>query len=86
MIGKILAWFGTDGLAHVLVSLVLCAVLGAFLPLWTAALISLAVGFIKELAWDKLLKKGTAEWRDIIADAVGILLGVFIIILYASWN
>ena len=85
MIGKILNWFGQDGLAHVLASLVLCAVLGAFLPLWAAVLVTLAVGFIKELVWDKLLKKGTAEWRDIIADAVGILLGVFII-LYASWN
>ena len=86
MIGRLLKYFGQDGLAHILVCLVLCAVLGAFLPLWAAVLVTLAVGFIKELVWDKLLKKGTAEWRDIIADAVGILLGVFIIILYASWN
>ena len=86
MIAKILGYFGQDGLAHILVSLILCAVLAAFLPWWAAVLISLAVGFIKELVWDKLLKKGTAEWRDIIADAVGVLLGVFIIILYALWN
>ena len=86
MIAKILGYFGQDGLAHMLVSLILCAVLAAFLPWWAAVLISLAVGFIKELVWDKLLKKGTAEWRDIIADAVGVLLGVFIIILYALWN
>lgn len=86
MMGRILGYFGQDGLLHILCSLVLCAVLAAFLPWWAAVLISLAVGFIKELVWDKLLKKGTAEWRDIIADAVGILLGVFIIILDASWN
>lgn len=86
MIGRLLKYFGQDGLTHILVSLVLCAVLGVFLPLWAAVLITLSVGFIKELVWDKLLKKGTAEWRDIIADAVGVLLGVFIIILYTLWN
>lgn len=86
MMGRLLKYFGQDGLAHILVSLVLCAVLGVFLPLWAAVLITLSVGFIKELVWDLWLEKGTAEWRDIIADAVGVLLGVFIIILYASWN
>lgn len=75
MIGRILNWFGTDGLAHVLVSLVLCGVLSAVLPLWAAVLVTLAVGVAKELVWDLWLGKGTAEWRDIIADAVGIALG-----------
>lgn len=86
MIAKMLGYFGQDGLAHILASLVLCTVLGVFLPLWAAVIIALAVGIIKELVWDLWMEKGTAEWRDIIADAVGILLGVFIIILYASWN
>lgn len=86
MMGRLLKFFGQDGLAHILASLVLCAVLGAFLPLWAAVLVTLAVGFIKELVWDKLLKKGTAEWRDMVSDAVGVLLGVLIIILYALWN
>lgn len=86
MIGRLLKYFGQDGLAHILVSLVLCAVLGAFLPLWAAVVITLALGFIKELVWDLWLEKGTAEWRDIVSDAVGILLGVLIIILNALWN
>ena len=86
MMGRLLKYFGQDGLAHILVSLVLCAVLGAFLPLWAAVASTLAVGFIKELVWDLWLEKGTAEWRDIVSDAVGILLGVLIIILHALWN
>lgn len=86
MMGRLLKYFGQDGLAHILVSLVLCAVLGAFLPLWAAVVITLAVGFIKEVVWDLWLEKGTAEWRDIVSDAVGILLGVLIIILNALWN
>ena len=86
MMKRILTYFGQDGLLHILCSLVLCAVLAAFLPWWAAALITLAIGITKELVWDRWMKKGTAEWRDIIADVVGVLLGVFIIILYASWD
>ena len=81
MIGKILNWFGQDGLLHILCSLVLCAVLGAFLPLWAAVVITLAIGIAKELVWDLLLKKGTAEWRDIVSDAVGVALGVALVLL-----
>ena len=86
MMGRILGYFGQDGLLHILCSLVLCAVLGAFLPLWAAVVITLAVGFIKELVWDLWLGKGTAEWRDMVSDTVGIVLGVLIIILYALWS
>lgn len=86
MMGRLLKYFGQDGLAHILVSLVLCAVLGVFLPLWAAVLIVLAIGIAKELVWDLWMEKGTAEWRDIVSDAVGILLGVLIIILYTLWN
>ena len=81
MIGKILGYFGQDGLAHILVSLVLCAVLGVFLPLWVAVLATLAIGAAKELVWDMAMKKGTAEWKDIIADAVGIALGAVLTVL-----
>lgn len=86
MMGRLLKYFGQDGLAHILVSLVLCTVLGVFLPLWAAVLIALAIGIAKELVWDLWMEKGTAEWRDIVSDAVGILLGVLIIILYTLWN
>ena len=86
MMGRLLKYFGQDGLAHILASLVLCTVLGVFLPLWAAVLIVLAIGIAKELVWDLWLEKGTAEWRDIVSDAVGILLGVLIIILYTLWN
>ena len=86
MMGRLLKYFGQDGLAHILASLVLCAVLGVFLPLWADVIISLAVGIIKELVWDLWMEKGTAEWRDIVSDAVGILLGILIMILHALWN
>lgn len=72
---KILNYIGTDGLFHLGVSLILCQIIAIFLPIWAAVLISLAVGVLKELIWDKFLKKGTPEWKDILADALGIILG-----------
>lgn len=81
MIGKILGYFGQDGLAHILASLVLCAVLGAFMPLWVAVFATLVIGAAKELVWDMAMKKGTAEWKDIIADAVGIALAAVLTVL-----
>lgn len=81
MIGKILNWFGVDGLAHILVSLILCAVLAAFLPWWAAVLITLAVGVAKEFVWDLWLKRGTCDLKDVLCDVMGILLGAFIVLL-----
>lgn len=86
MMGRLLKYFGQDGLTHILVSLVLCAVLGVFLPLWAAVLITLSVGFIKELVWDLWLEKGTAEWRDIISDIVGIAICTAIELCYIMFN
>ena len=68
---KILNYLGTDGLLHLVVSLILCLTIAIFLPIWAAVLISLAIGVLKELIWDKLLLKGTPEWKDILADAPG---------------
>lgn len=81
MIGRILNWFGTDGLAHVLVSLVLCGVLSAVLPVWAAVLVTMAIGIVKELVWDWWLKKGTCEVRDALSDAIGTIIGAFIALL-----
>lgn len=81
MIGKVLNWFGVDGLAHVLVSLVLCGVLSAVLPVWSAVLATMAIGIGKELVWDWWMKKGTCEVRDALSDAIGAILGAFIALL-----
>lgn len=82
MITKLLNYFGSDGLLHILCSLVLCALLSAFLPVWAAAGITLAVGIGKELIYDKWLSKGTPQWKDIVADVVGIAAGIVIAVLY----
>lgn len=66
-----------DDLLHILCSVIIMTVLGLLLPWWIAALVTLAVGILKELIWDKILKKGTPEWRDLLNDIIGIIIGAF---------
>lgn len=73
---KILDYFGVDGLLHIICCMVIMQLLGNFLPLWAAVLIIAAIGLGKEFIWDRRLKKGTCEKRDLLADAVGIVLGL----------
>ena len=72
---KIISWLGQDGLAHIACCAALCGLLGLVLPLWAAALATLAVGAAKELVYDKWLGKGTASWKDLLCDIIGIAVG-----------
>lgn len=74
MIQNIISKIGADKLLHISVSMVLTLELRRFLPYWQAALIVLSIGVAKEV-YDKVSGKGTAEWKDIIADCIGIGLG-----------
>lgn len=66
-----------DDLLHILFSVIIMTVLKLLLPCWIAAILTMLVGILKELIWDKWLKKGTPEWRDIASDIIGIIIGVF---------
>lgn len=82
MIGKILNYFGLDGMAHILVCLVLCSVLSAFIPIWAAVLITAFVGAAKEVIYDMWMKRGNASWKDALCDGIGIALGALSASLY----
>ena len=64
-----------DKLKHVVVSAIIAVVLNLFLPWWVAGLITLAIGVGKEV-YDKLSGKGHPEWEDLVADVVGIGVGL----------
>ena len=72
---KILNWVGTDGLLHIICSVIIVSVLNVLLPLWAAVLITAIVGIGKEFIWDKWLKKGTFEKKDLLCDLIGIIIG-----------
>lgn len=73
---NILTFFGQDGLMHIICSALIMGVIGHFLPLWLAAVITLVIGLLKELVWDKMMKKGTLEAKDVLCDVIGILIGL----------
>lgn len=64
-----------DKLKHIVVSAIIAVALNLILPWWVAGLITLAIGVGKEV-YDKLSKKGCAEWEDLVADVVGIVIGL----------
>jgi hypothetical protein len=66
---------GADGMKHFIVSSVITALLHLFLVWWLALGITLLVGVAKEL-YDKHTKNGSAEWKDIVCDALGSLVVV----------
>ena len=74
-LSKLFAWMGSDGMAHVILSALICAVLNLFLPWWVAGLITLAIGVGKEL-YDRISGKGCSEVKDIVCDIVGIIIGI----------
>jgi Na+-translocating ferredoxin:NAD+ oxidoreductase RnfD subunit len=64
-----------DKYKHVVVSAIIAVALNLILPWWVAALITLVIGIGKEV-YDKVSKKGCAEWKDLAADVVGIIIGI----------
>lgn len=84
MIKTILSQFGVDKYEHFVLAAVASAMLKCvicvWLPLWAAMLIAsvvvLACCVGKELLYDKKEGKGTPEWADMWAGALGVLVGI----------
>lgn len=84
MIKTILSQFGVDKYEHFalagLAAALLKCVIRVWLPLWAAMLIAsvvvLACCVGKELLYDKKEGKGTPEWADMWAGALGVLVGI----------
>lgn len=71
---------GTDKLLHFLVNLFSTIIFGLTLGIMFGISISVLLSIGKEL-YDQIRPNGTDwDWNDILADLVGILLGLFIIL------
>lgn len=64
-----------DKLKHIVVSAIICVALNLFLPWWVAAGITFAIGVGKEV-YDMVSSKGCSEWKDLVADLIGIMIGI----------
>lgn len=67
--------FGIDKIAHFAVSAFIAIALGKFIHWAIALVITVAIGFAKELIDSKF------DWKDILADSLGILIATFINII-----
>lgn len=75
MIKNVIEKIRKDDLLHLVCSIVLVKFLSFLLPLWVAATLTIIVAILKEVLWDKILKHGTPEWRDLVSDIIGIIIG-----------
>ena len=64
-----------DKLRHIVVSAIIAVALNLILPWRVAGILTLCIGVGKEV-YDKVSGKGHPEWKDLLADLVGILIGV----------
>ena len=64
-----------DKYKHIVVSAIIAVTLNLILPWWVAALITLTIGIGKEI-YDKASGKGRAEWKDIVCDVAGVIIGI----------
>jgi hypothetical protein len=69
----------TDKQLHFLVSALLLMYLAQFLSLPDATIIALLIGGAKEYVWDYKMKKGTPDWYDTFANALGVLASLIVI-------
>lgn len=64
-----------DKYKHIVVSAIIAVALNLVLPWWVAGIATMCIGIGKEV-YDKVSGKGHPEWEDLLADLVGILIGV----------
>lgn len=66
---------GISGLLHILLSAAIVLIVQIFSSWWVAVLAALLAGLAKEYIWDRWLKRGTFEVKDLLCDLTGIVLG-----------
>ena len=74
-LSKVASRAGVDGLLHVIISALIVLIMQIFAPWWAAVLVAFLIGVAKELIWDLWFKKGQIQIKDLICDAVGIIIG-----------
>ena len=64
-----------DKLLHVVVSATVTALLSHIMP-FVGLLLVMTLIFVGKETYDKVSGKGSVEWKDIVADYVGFIIGV----------
>lgn len=65
-----------DGMEHLIAGILVVSVSQWFFSVWTAIALTLFILVGKEIVYDKWLRQGVPEWRDVFWGAVGMVLGL----------
>ena len=80
MFTKIADWInknlGFDGLLHLITCKLIMDVCTSFVPIAVAVILTAVAALGKEFIYDRAEGKGSFEKKDLIADAVGVVLGL----------
>lgn len=74
---QIIDWLKPDKSIHIMVSTLLTILFfGLFKDIFVSAMLTFFIGFLKEVIWDRWMKKGAGTVSDLFADIIGIIIGV----------
>lgn len=73
-------YYGYDKHLHVFISTLLVIIFSAQVKVLMAGLISLLFGLLKE-SFDKFYRHENFDFKDILADVFGVVLGIIIVFL-----
>lgn len=83
LVNKIITWIGADGGAHINICILVSSIMSILINVYVGVIFTALLGIVKEV---NDMKKGDT-WHnsvhDLICDATGIALGVFI---YFVWH
>jgi VanZ family protein len=74
-----------DKQKHFLGSVILAIVFYALTQSIVGAIvISLGIGAVKELYHDLYLNKGTPDWYDMLANSLGVIFGIILVLIFEA--
>lgn len=74
-INNVFNYIGFDGCKHIIICSIISFILNIFLPSLIAILITIFIGLLKELVYDRFFGKGTASKKDFFMNIVGSIIG-----------
>lgn len=83
LVSKIVNWIGADGGAHIIVSILVSSIMAILVNVYVGVIFTALLGIVKEVNDRKKGDTWHNSVHDLICDAIGIALGVFI---YFVWH
>lgn len=82
LLRKIVNFLEPDKSLHIMLSMIILIGLFTFTnSLFIATIVTVLVGLFKEFIWDRTMKMGTYNVKDIYANLIGMVIGIVVCVL-----